>query len=104
MKFVRHYDPRSEEPAGRRARLRCGTLARARGSKNLKTNPVRIFEENTAGLGSLGMRDHASIVDHRSKLLKPLLRLFHLFDGIDLERQMVQPGLISGERSVTLLP
>src|SRR5262245_36839602 len=104
MKFVCHGDPRSKETAGRRARLRCRTLARAGRSENLKANPFRIFEKNTAGRGALGMRGHTPVVDHRSKLLKPLLHLFHLFDGIDLEREMVQPGLISGERSITLLP
>src|SRR5262245_8265351 len=95
---------RSEEPASRRSRLRRRTLARARGSTNLETDPVRVVEIPTAGVGTLGMCGHTPIVNDHAKLPKTLLRLFYLFYGVDLERQMVQAGPIRSKRLVSLLP
>src|SRR5688500_526814 len=95
---------RSEEPTSRHSRLRHRTLARARGSTNLQTDPVRVVEIHTAGIGSLGMCGHTPIVNDHAKLPKTLLRLFYLCDGIDLERQMVQAGPIRSKRLVSLLP
>src|SRR5215467_26752 len=95
---------RSKEPTRRRAGLRRRTLTRARGSKNFETNPVGVVEKHTAGIGAIGMRGHTPVVDGHAKLPKPLLRLLDLFDGIDLECQVVQPGFVGGKRPVTLLP
>src|SRR5215470_108416 len=95
---------RSEKATSRRSRLRRRTLARAGGSTNLETDPVRIVEIHTARIGTRGMCGHTPIVNDHAKLPKTLLRLFYLFDGIDLKRQMMQAGPVRSKRLVGLLP
>src|SRR5713226_5220739 len=95
----------SEEAAGRRfpvGRLAFGIGSLRRG--DFQADAVGVFKEHPSAGQPLGVRNDSGVMDLYTLLADAGFRFSYLLNCLHLEREVVQPGVLSGEPSLALRP